>query len=122
MDKLDKIFEKQKELDNEIIKLREISDISRDEWIQKEILAIISELNEVMSEINWKWWKNKFEVNEDKLKEEIIDVLHFFMSLCIKAGFKDGEEIFEKYMSKHKENLNRQHGLSSKKGYDINEK
>lgn len=122
MDKLDKIFEKQKELDNEIIKLRDIKDVSRDEWIQKEILAIISELSEVMQEINWKWWKNEKTVNEDNLKEEIIDVLHFFMSLCIKAGFKDGEEIFNKYMAKHQENLNRQHGLSQKEGYEANKK
>lgn len=122
MDKLDKIFEKQRELDNEIIKLRNIGEIPRDQWIQKEILAIISELAEVMQEINWKWWKNEKEVNEDNVKEEIIDVLHFFMSLCIKAGFKDGQEIYDRYMSKHQENLNRQHGLSSKEGYDATKK
>lgn len=119
MDKLDVIFEMQKSLDDDIIKRRKLDSISREEWIQKEILAIISELSEVMDEVNFKWWKNPKEVNEAALKEEMIDVLHFFVSMCIKAGLTS-DELFELYKAKNKENFDRQYGRSDKKGYEIN--
>lgn len=121
MDKLDKIFALQKMLDEEIIEKRKLHNISRDEWVQKEILAIMSELNEIMAEINWKWWKNEKTVDENALKEEIVDVLHFFVSLCWKCGM-DSEDLFRIYKEKNKENFARQNGQSEKKGYSIDEK
>ncbi|MBQ9832818.1 MAG: dUTPase [Clostridia bacterium] len=118
MDKLDIIFQMQKMLDDDIIERRKLHGISREEWIQKEILAIISELTEVMDEVNFKWWKNPKEVDEASLKEEIIDVLHFFVSMCIKAGLT-ADELFEIYKAKNKENFDRQYGKSEKKGYEV---
>ena len=85
-DKLDIIFDMQKSLDDDIVNRRGLHGITREEWVQKEILAIISELSEILDEVNFKWWKNPKEVNERALKEEMIDVLHFFVSMCSKAG------------------------------------
>jgi len=118
VDKLDKIFAMQKLLNEDIISRRSLQDISKEEWIQKQTLAMISELSELLDEVNFKWWKNKKEVDEKLVKEELVDILHFFVSMCLVYDM-DANEMFEMYMNKNKENFNRQIGLSSKEGYDI---
>ena len=115
MDKLEKIFELQKQLDERIERDHDIH-FTRDEWIQKDMLAIISELSEALMETNFKWWKVPREVDDDKLQEELIDVLHFFISLCIRCGLT-ADSMFEIYTDKNKENIKRQDGTSDKKGY-----
>ena len=47
-----------------------------------------------------------------------MDVLHFFVSLCLRSGM-DAEELFERYCEKNKENFDRQYGRSAKKGYEV---
>ena len=120
MDKLDELFELQKQFDKELEENRNIHDISIDEWVQKGVLALIAELVEVVNEVNYKWWKNPFEINMDNLKEEMIDVLHFYISTCLKIGITP-EEVLEIYKKKTHENILRQKGLSEKKGYAISE-
>lgn len=115
MDKLDRIFEMQHMLDKKIEDERGL-DFTRDEWIQKVMLAMISELSEALMETNFKWWKNECPVDEEKLHEELIDVLHFFISLCIRCGL-DSQKMFDIYMAKNNENVKRQNGESDKKGY-----
>ena len=107
-DMLVEIFRKQREFDSALVEKRAL-DYDRDTWIQKEILAIIAELSEILEEVNYKWWKDPRPINEDKLKEEIVDVLHFFVSMCIKAGIGP-EELYQAYMEKNAENFRRQQG------------
>ena len=118
MDKLDTIFEYQKKFDDEIVEKRGLQDIPMEEWIQKETLAMVSELAELIDEVNFKWWKNKKEVDVNLVHGELVDILHFFVSMCLKTGMS-AEMLFDEYMHKNKENFNRQHGLSEKKGYEI---
>ncbi len=117
---LETIFKMQNELDEDIKKKRGLEDISSEEWIQKKVLAMLSELAELLDEVNFKWWKNPKEVNKAYVKEELVDVLHFFVSMCLSAGMS-AEELFEIYISKNKENFDRQLGKSKKEGYDINQ-
>jgi len=114
-DKLDEIFALQKKFDEELLRIRNIGHIPWNEWIQKEVLAVVSELGELLNEVSFKWWKNQ-EVNREGVKEELVDILHFFISMCIKAGIS-ADELFEAYVKKNKENFNRQWGLSEKTGY-----
>ena len=116
MDKLEEIFRLQKALDDDIITRRKLQDIPMQEWVQKDILALLSELAEVLDEVNFKWWKNPKEIDEPALHEELVDVLHFFVSMCIHAGM-DAEGMFRIYTEKNRENHNRQNGLSQKQGY-----
>lgn len=115
-DKLDIIFELQRQFDDSLIAERGLQDISMEEWMQKETLAMISELAELLDEVNFKWWKNKQPVNSDRVKEELIDILHFFVSMCIKAGM-DSKKVYQMYIEKNKENFDRQKGLSNREGY-----
>ena len=119
-DKLDIIFEMQNKFDSDLVQRRNLSGISQAEWIQKETLAMLSELAELIDEVNFKWWKNPKPVNEQAVKEELVDILHFFVSMCLKMDM-DAEELYERYLDKNKENFDRQNGLSAKKGYELGE-
>lgn len=117
MDKLDKIFQMQKLLDEDIISRRHL-EFSTEEWMQKEVLAMLSELSEVLDEVNFKWWKNKKPLDPDALKGELVDILHFFVSMCLHSGM-NADELFDRYLDKNKENFDRQYGRSEKKGYEV---
>ena len=73
--KLDKIFEMQKALDGYIAENRSLN-FTVDEWVQKKCLAMISEISELLCEVNFKWWKNKKEIDVKAVKEEMVDILH----------------------------------------------
>ncbi len=118
MDKLETIFAYQKKFDDEIIEKRGLGGVTMEEWIQKETLAMLSELAELIDEVNFKWWKNKKEVDVNLVREELVDILHFFVSMCHKTGM-DADMLFDMYMNKNKENFDRQHGISAKKGYEL---
>ena len=117
MDKLDKIFEMQKLLDDDIAARRHL-EFSTEEWMQKEVLAMLSELSEVLDEVNFKWWKNKKPIDDNALRGELVDILHFFVSMCIRSGMS-AYYLFERYVEKNKENFVRQYGRSEKKGYEV---
>ena len=118
MDKLDTIFDYQNKLDTDIIEKRSLGSIGMEEWIQRETLAMMSELAELIDEVNFKWWKNKKPVDIELVRGELVDILHFFVSMCLKTGM-DAEMLFEKYLEKNQENFDRQYGRSEKKGYEL---
>lgn len=117
MDKLDVIFQMQQSLNEDIESRRNIS-FTREEWMQKEVLAMISELSEVLDEVNFKWWKNAKPIDDASLKGELVDVLHFFVSMCLKSGMT-ADELFALYKAKNQENFDRQYGRSQKQGYEV---
>ncbi len=121
MDKLERIFYMQNMFDQDLIKNRHLEDIDMPNWIQKETLAMLSELAELIDEVNFKWWKNPKEVSEQRVKEELVDILHFFTAMCLHAGMT-ADELYEMYMEKNKENFDRQYGKSTKPGYNLNDK
>ena len=54
MDKLERIFELQKGFQDKLRVERHL-DFTPEEWIQKQTLAMISELAELLEEVNFKW-------------------------------------------------------------------
>lgn len=119
MDSLESMLAIQRELNEAIIQKRGLEGISQSEWMQKHILAMLSEMAELLDEVNFKWWKNPKPIDEPALKEELVDILHFFLSLCLTAGM-DADEIYRIYKRKNEENFARQEGRSSKPGYSVN--
>ena len=117
MDKLDVIFHMQRKFDEDVAKNRGIEWTSG-EWIQKQTLAMISELAELLAEVNFKWWKNPRPVNPDNVREELVDILHFFVGMCNRSGM-GSEELFSRYIKKNEENFKRQYGKSAKHGYEL---
>ena len=116
MDKLEHIFELQKGFQDKIKRERNL-DFTPDQWIQKQTLAMLSELAELLEEVNFKWWKNPHELNNENIREELSDILHFFISMCLEAGMT-ADDLYNVYVGKNKENHARQDGTSQKHGYE----
>ena len=118
MDKLDIIFAMQEKFDQDVIKNRGLQDVTPEEWVQKQTLAMLSELAELIAEVNFKWWKNPKPVVTDNVREELVDILHFFVGMCNRSGM-GSEELFARYIKKNEENFKRQYGMSAKPGYSL---
>ncbi len=116
MDRLEEMLRIQRSLNDQIKEKRGLQGVGKAEWLQKYALAMLSETAEMLDEVNFKWWKNPKPVNEKALKEELVDILHFFLSMCLAAGM-DAEEIHRLYLEKNRENVARQEGRSQKPGY-----
>jgi len=120
MDKLDVIFHMQNKFDSDLIKNRGLEGVKPEEWLKMQTLAVISELSELLTEVNFKWWKNPKEIDMSAVKEELIDILHFFVGMCLRTGMTS-EELYEIYLKKNEENFKRQYGTSQKTGYELKE-
>lgn len=100
-DKLNIMYDHQLDLQNKL-------KVNYDQrYFNDMVLACIVELTEVLNETSWKPWKKQQELNPNKIKEELIDVLHFFFNLCIWIDLEP-EEMFKKYMVKQNVNRKRQ--------------
>ena len=102
-DHLQKILDKQKELDDRIMKERNNGNHVS---IQDKCRAMLHEVVELENETSWKWWKKK-EENKEAMKEELIDILHFWASIANQLGI-DSKQIHEIYMKKNQVNHERQ--------------
>lgn len=120
MDKLDQIFEMQAQLDNRIIRERNIEK-SLSVWVRDLTVAMEDEISEVRREINWKWWKNEKPIDIIALREEVIDLWHFLVSLSQKVGLT-ADDVYRVYCEKNAENHARQDGTSNKGGYKVAER
>ena len=110
-DMLEDIFKRQKEVDAFIKETKKAQglDFNHDEgqWIDKITSAIIAEAVELKEESNWKWWKKPKEIDREAVKKELVDILHFWASLCTRLGITP-KEIYESYLEKNEENRKRQ--------------
>lgn len=117
MDKLEQIFQMQKAFDDSVVQKRKLENISKEEWLLKLSIALSGEIAEVNNELNYKWWKTEKPVNWDNVREELSDIFHFFVAICIRAEMS-AEDLFSEYLKKNSENVKRQQGLSEKMGYE----
>ncbi len=117
-DMLNTLFTLQKTFDDYIRDTRSLSYTNKELWIQKMCTAIITEACELNDATNWKWWKNNKNIDWYNVKEEIIDIWHFLISLTIKAGITP-EILLDSYIDKNIENYSRQLGTSDRTGYQL---
>ncbi len=113
--KLEDLFDMQNKLQraygNDIANFDPIT--QRPQFIKDMVLALTDELHELLNRIPWKPWKvyktGDFLPEGDELKEikmEIVDILHFFINIC-SAFNMPAQELYDYYISKNKENLDR---------------
>ena len=76
------------------------------EWLGKYLQAMDDESRELKEELLWKWW-SKDHLDMQNIRVEIVDQLHFWISLALTAGM-DAETVFKVYMQKHAVNHARQ--------------
>ena len=94
MDKLEEIFRLQQSFQDKLKQEGGLTEIPMEQWLQKQTLAMLSELAELLEEVNFKWWKNPHELSEANIHEELSDILHFFVSMCIEAGMS-AEDLYQ---------------------------
>ena len=82
--------------------------LDRGQATKDTAFALMSELHEVMGEVNWKPWKKTPKVvDEQKVKEELIDCVFFLLELLLIWGFQPSE-LFRMYEEKLRVNIDRQ--------------
>jgi len=115
-DKLDLIFKYQTALQQKLGNLEKIDESPqmKQQFINQMILALFEESVEIMRESGYKnpelvpfGWKKGQIGDTEKFKDEIADIIHFVINLCIVAKM-DPDELFERYMNKNKKNHERQ--------------
>jgi len=118
-DKLEALFDLQNTFDEYIKEKRNLDYSDKEYWIQKLCTAVITEACELNDATNWKWWKNKKEIDWDNIKEEVIDLWHFLISVSVKIGISP-KDVIDQYINKNLENYKRQLGTSERDGYQYN--
>ena len=114
MDKLEEIFEFQKELQERLDVPKRISDDSmKQQYINQMALAIYEETTEALRCTCYKdpkystfGWKKDQDFHNEKFKEEIVDIMHFVVNLALVAGMTS-TDLHDKYLEKNKENHRR---------------
>lgn len=80
--------------------------------VRMNVLALISELMEMLDETGWKPWASSNHINAEAYKAEIVDAWHFLMNLMILGGMT-ADDLHAGYLAKHAKNRARQ-----EEGYD----
>ena len=130
MDKLDELFAQQEQLNDLVFRkqnlrkldgtpltTRDLVEMGRSDdpkgpntdtnrWLGNYLKALQDECRELGDELLWKWW-SKDTLDMQNIRVEIIDQLHFWMSLALCAGM-DAQKVFDVYVQKNKVNVRRQ--------------
>ena len=106
---LQSIFDEQIKL-NEKINPTLYTDINdpeiRRKWFLNFETALRQESSEAIDSLNWKWWKQDDD-DWDNIKIELVDMLHFWVSMCTVAGL-NAQDVMDLYFKKNKLNHKRQ--------------
>ena len=77
-------------------------------WLRNYALAMSQELSELVDSTNWKWWRTKVDLfDEQNIKVELVDILHFWVSACQVMGLS-AEDVHRMYMQKNAVDRKRQ--------------
>jgi putative phosphoesterase len=107
-DKLAAIFFLQKLLNNRIgVDTDRMTDAERQQWILNYSRGMTQEVSELTDCVPWKWWASYQKFDKQNARVEIVDLLHFIISLAQVMEITP-DELFEAYTKKHRVNLARQ--------------
>lgn len=80
-------------------------------WIQQYLTALQAEVGELQDSVAFKFWRpHEVQVTPEKeqnVRVELVDILHFWVSLCQLAGMT-AEDVYEAYCKKNQINYERQ--------------
>lgn len=108
MDKLQEIFDLQKSLNMRIgVDTDNMSDEERQVWILNYARAMSQEIAELTDSVPWKWWAKYQQFDKQNARVEIIDMLHFLVSLA-QVLEMNADDFHASYTRKHQVNLVRQ--------------
>ena len=100
--KLETMFMRQQMFQN-----NNLAVVTRQDYREKMILAIIDEAMEMLRETPWKSWKKQQSFHKENYQKECVDLFHFAINLALSAGFT-AESLYEAFMEKNTQNIKRQ--------------
>ena len=107
-DRLHEIFRLQRELNLRIgVDTAGMTEEQRQQWVRNYCRAMSQEIAELTDCVPWKWWAKYQKFDRQNARVEIVDLLHFLVSLAQVMELTP-DDIFEAYTKKHRVNLARQ--------------
>jgi dimeric dUTPase (all-alpha-NTP-PPase superfamily) len=107
-DMLAEIFECQKALNRRIgVDTDAMGEEQQVHWLLNYSRALTQETAELVDSLPWKWWAKYQTYDRANVQVEIVDLLHFLVSLAQVAGLS-AQDMHELYMKKNRVNFQRQ--------------
>jgi dimeric dUTPase (all-alpha-NTP-PPase superfamily) len=107
-DRLDVLFEMQDALNRRIgVDAGAMTDEERAHWVLNYCRAMGQEIAELTDSVPWKWWAKYQQFDQQNCRVEVIDMLHFLISLAQVLGMS-AEDLYQGYTMKHAVNVQRQ--------------
>ena len=108
MDKLEEIFQMQYELNKRIgIDTAAMSDEEKVKWVLNYSRALGQENAELVDSVPWKWWAKYQKFDPQNARVEVVDMLHFLVSLAQVLGMS-AQDFYDVYAKKNHINHDRQ--------------
>ncbi len=107
-DQLRELFRMQKSLNERIGVFTDgMNDEEKTKWILNYTRAMTQELAELTDSVPWKWWAKYQKFDEQNARVEVVDLLHFLISMAQVLGMS-ADDIYQAYLKKNDVNLKRQ--------------
>lgn len=108
MDKLEEIFKMQYELNRRIgVDTAAMTDDERVKWVLNYSRALGQENAELVDSVPWKWWAKYQKFDPQNARVEVVDMLHFIVSLAQTLGMS-ADDFYQAYAKKNHINHDRQ--------------
>jgi dimeric dUTPase (all-alpha-NTP-PPase superfamily) len=109
MDKLDTMFEMQRELNRRILgqEVELLHQEERAKWLLNYARALQQEVAELVDCVPWKWWAHYQKLDIQNARVELIDIVHFVICIAQALGMTS-EDLFNTYTKKNEVNHQRQ--------------
>lgn len=107
-DQLRELFRMQQALNARIGVITEgMSEADQTKWVLNYSRALSQELAELTDSVPWKWWAKYQKFDLQNARVEVVDMLHFLISLSQVLGMS-ADDVFAAYVKKNQVNLQRQ--------------
>lgn len=119
MDKLEEMFEMQRSLNTRILgsQADQLMQGNKTEWLLKYSRALQQEVSELIDCVPWKWWAHYQKEDVEHAKVELIDIIHFVISIAQTLGMS-AEDVYNTYMKKNAVNFQRQDAGYTQKAHE----
>jgi len=107
-DRLETLFEMQDSLNRRIgVDVHSMTDEDRVKWVLNYCRAMSQEIAELTDSVPWKWWAKYQQFDKQNCCVEVVDMLHFLISLAEVLGMS-ADDLFNAYVKKNEVNFQRQ--------------
>jgi len=107
-DRLNTLFQMQDSLNRRIgVDAARMTDEDRVKWVLNYCRAMSQEIAELTDSVPWKWWAKYQEFDRQNCCVEVVDLLHFLISLAEVLGMS-ADDVFNAYVKKNEVNFQRQ--------------